>query len=270
MYFLNLILFTLRETFAKKVIISFFIISTLIIISYLFFINIDSVEGLMTFLKESDVEQARAMVLNSMIFMLDISYLMIITLCVVAVSTLIPDMLKSGNIELLLSKPISRDSLIISRFIAGLLLVFFSLLYLLGGVWFIVSLKSGYWHIQFIYSVFWLTYSFAVIYSMVILLGVLTRNSVITIILTIIYLFILAPILSAREKLIFSFVSGGVVKFIFDFLYYVFPKPIEMQIFTREIVSVSSISTYQPVITSFVFMVAALSLSVLIFRKKDF
>ncbi|MGB9696257.1 MAG: ABC transporter permease subunit [Ignavibacteria bacterium] len=270
MYFLNLILFTLRETLAKKVIISFFIISTLIIISYLFFVNIDSVEGLMTFLKESDVKQARTMVLNSMIFMLDISYLMIITLCVVAVSTLIPDMLKSGNIELLLSKPISRDTLIFSKFVAGLVLVFFSLLYLLGGVWLIVSLKSGYWHIQFLYSVFWLTYSFAVIYSLVILLGVLTRNSVITIILTIVYLFILSPILSAREKLIFSFVSGNVVKFIFNFLYYVFPKPVDLQLFTREIVSVSPISTYQPVITSFIFMVAALSLSVLIFRKRDF
>lgn len=270
MYFLNLILFTLKEAFAKKVIILFFIISTFIIVSYLFFINVDSVEGLMTFLKESDVEQARSLVLNSMVFMLDVSYLMIITLCIVAVSTLIPDMLKPGNIELLLSKPISRDTLIFSKFVAGVILVFFSLLYLLGGVWLIVSLKSGYWHIQFLYSIFWLTYSFAVIYSLVILLGIVTRNSVITILLTIVYLFILAPILSAREKLIFSFVPNDIIRFIFNFLYYVLPKPIDLQLFTREIVSVSAISTYQPIVTSFVFMIAALSLSVLIFRRKDF
>ena len=270
MIFLTIILSTLREAFAKKIFLGFFIISTIIILVFLFAVNVDSVEGMVNMMETGGQDAIKEVVVGFEVLMLNLSYLLIVTFCLVSVSSFIPNMLEKGNIDLLLSKPISRANIILGKFLGGVVLVFFSLVYMIGFVWLILSSKSGYWHFPFLYSILWLTFSFAVIYSVVIFLGLTTQSTVLTIIITIFLVYVVTPLLAVREEVIFTFITNGAIKFIFNFLYYILPKPSDINTTAVSIVSGTAVKSYQPVITSFLFMVIALLSSILYFRKKDY
>lgn len=270
MIFLTLILGTLREAVAKKIFLGFFIISTIIILFFLLVVNVDSVEGMVDVMESTGDDAVKQLVVQSQTWMLDISYLLVITFCLISVSSFIPSMLEKGNIDLLLSKPISRAKIILGKFSGGVVLIFFSLVYLLGFLWLIFSIKSGYWHFPFLYSIFWFTLSFAVIYSLVIFLGLTTKSTILTVISTMFLVFVITPILGKREEVIFTFISNDVFKFIINFFYYVLPKPDDLFLICANTIAGDPVKSYQPLITSLLFMVAMLSVSILYFRKRDY
>ena len=270
MIFLTLIFNTFREAIAKKIFVGFFILSTIIILIFLFAVNIDSIEGMVNLMETSGQEAVKQFVIGTQIFMLNISYLLIISFCLISVSSFIPSMLEKGNIDILLSKPISRSKIILGKFTGGVVLIFLSLVYLLGFIWIILSAKSGFWHVPFLYSIFWLTLSFAVIYSVVVFIGLTTQSSVLTIIITLFLVFVITPVLGMREQTIFTFVKSDAIRFIINFFYYILPKPSDINTITANIVSGSPVDSYQPVYTSLLFMFTMLSLSIWYFKKKDY
>jgi len=270
MIFLTLMFSTFREAIAKKIFLGFFAISTLIILIFLFLINVDSVEGMVDMMGSSGTEGIKQLVIGFEVAMINISYLLIITFCFVSVASFIPSMLEKGNIDLLLSKPVSRTKIILAKFSGGVLLIFLSLIYLIGFVWLILSLKSGYWNITFLYSIFWLTLSFAIIYSIIILTGLISQSTVLSIIVSLFIVFIVCPILAVREEVIFSIVSNSTAQFILNFFYYILPKPSDINKITTNIITGEAVNSYMPVYTSVLFMLAMLSLSILYFKKKDY
>lgn len=270
MIFLTLIFNTFREAIAKKIFIGFFIISTIIIVIFFIVVNMTSIEGTLNLVEIGGQDAVRQFVIGAQIFMLNISYLLIITFCLISVSSFIPTMLEKGNIDILLSKPVSRSKIILGKFTGGVLLIFISLVYLLGAIWIIISIKSGFWHVPFLYTIFWLTLSFAIIYSVVIILGLTTQSSVLTIIITLFLVFVILPVLGARESAIFAFVNNDTIRFIVNFFYYILPKPSDINIITANIVNGNPVESYQPVYTSLLFMLTMISLSILYFKKKDY
>lgn len=261
---------TFREAIAKKIFLGFFAISTLIILIFLFLINVDSIEGMVTMMESSGEEGVKQLVIGFQVAMINISYLLIITFCFISVSSFIPSMLEKGNIDVLLSKPVSRPKIILAKFLGGVLLIFCSLCYLIGFVWLILSSKSGFWHLPFLYSILWLTLSFAVIYSIIILIGLISQSSILSIIISLFLVFIVCPILYFREETIFSLVSNGAAQFIVNFFYYVLPKPTDINQISTDIITGTPVKSYMPVFSSVLFMLAALSVSILYFRKKDY
>jgi ABC-type transport system involved in multi-copper enzyme maturation permease subunit len=246
------------------------VISTIIILVFLFVVNVDSVEGMVDVMESTGEDAVKQLVIGFQIVMLNISYLLIITFCLISVSSFIPSMIEKGNIDLLLSKPISRANIILGKFSGGVILIFLSLVYLIGFVWLILSAKSGYWHIPFLYSIFWLTLSFAVVYSVVILLGLTTKSSILTIIITLFLVFVITPFLAVREETVFTLINNEVFKFIINFFYYVLPKPSDINTICANIILGEPIKSYQPLITSLLFMVTMLFVSILYFRKRDY
>jgi hypothetical protein len=55
-----------------------------------------------------------------------------------------------------------------------------------------------------------------------------------------------------------------------DVLYYIIPKTSELGKLTTEIALGYGIDEYQPIITTFLFMVLVLYISIIIFSKKDY
>ncbi|MBS1518666.1 MAG: ABC transporter permease subunit [Bacteroidetes bacterium] len=270
MIFLTLVLSTFREAVAKKIFLGFFAISTLIILIFLFLINVDSVEGMVDMMGASGEEGIRNLVIGFEVGMINISYLLIITFCLISVASFIPSMLEKGNIDLLLSKPISRTNIILAKFTGGVLLVFMSLVYLIGFVWIILSSKSGFWHFPFLLTIFWLTLSFAIIYSLIILIGVISQSTILSILVSFFLVFIVCPVLYVREETIFTLVDNNIVQFIINFFYYILPKPTDINKITTEIITGEQVKTYMPVFSSVLFMLAVLSASVFYFKKKDY
>ena len=93
-------------------------------------------------------------------------------------------MLERGRIDLLLSKPLGRLTFL-SGHVAGVLLVVFILaVYLMGMVWLVISLKAGIWNFRFLISIALVVTMFSVMYSVVLLLGITTRSTALSLIVT--------------------------------------------------------------------------------------
>lgn len=270
MRFLTLMFSVFREAVAKKIFLGFFAIATLIILFFLFLVNVDSVEGMVNLMESSGEDGVKQLVIGFQVGMIKISYFLVITFCFIAVSSFIPSMLEKGNIDILLSKPVSRTGIILAKFLGGVLLIFLSLTYLIGGVWLILSLKSGFWHWPFLYSIPWLTLSFAVIYALIILIGVTTQSTILSIIISMFLVFVVCPVLFVRETVVFSLITNSAAQFVINFFYYILPKLNDINQITEDIITGSEVRSYMPALTSLLFMLAALSLSIFYFRKRDY
>jgi ABC-type transport system involved in multi-copper enzyme maturation permease subunit len=259
-----IILNTFREAIAKKIFIGYYIIYTIIILVFLFAVNLETVEGVISL---TDVQQS---VISLEAIMTSVSYLLVLIFCIISSASFIPSMVDKGTIDLLISKPLSRFKILMSKYLGAVIFVGVSLVYFIGAIWLILSLKSGFWNFSFLFTILSLTFAFAVMYSIVVFIGLTTQSSVIAILVNLFLLFVICPILGNRETVIFTFVTNEAVRFIFNFFYYIFPKPGEINDITIKLITREPVNSWQPVITSFLFCAALMSYSVYYFSKKDY
>lgn len=259
-----IILNTFREAIAKKIFIGYYIIYTIIILVFLFAVNLDTVEGVISL---TDIQQS---VVSLEAVMTSVSYLLVLIFCIISSASFIPSMVDKGTIDLLISKPLSRFSILMAKYLGAVIFVGVSLIYFIGAIWLILSLKSGFWNFSFLFTILSLTFAFAVMYSIVVYIGLTTQGSVIAILVNLFLLFVICPILGNREAVIFPLVTNEAVRFIFTFFYYILPKPGEINDITIKLITREAVDSWQPVITSFLFCAALMSYSVYYFSKKDY
>lgn len=99
----------------------------------------------------------------------------------VVTASFIPDMLQKGRIDILLSKPIRRPTLLVYKYLGGLLYVFLNAAFLVVGCWLALAVRSRHWDPSFLWTVPILTAAFAILYSFSSWLGVLTRSPIVCI-----------------------------------------------------------------------------------------
>lgn len=107
-----------------------------------------------------------------------------IMLSVFATAGLVPSLLERGLIDLLLSKPVSRPMLFLSRFLGAVLVAAVNLIYLVGGLGLILGIKTGVWNPGFLLSGLAMALYFACLLGFVALFGVLFRSSAVSIMMT--------------------------------------------------------------------------------------
>ncbi len=97
----------------------------------------------------------------------------------------IPNMLRKGTVDLLVSKPVHRWSLLLSKYIGGLTFMFLTTAVIVVGIWFVLGIRSGLWGTGFLLSAFVLTFQFAIFYAFSTLIAVQTRSPIVCILGTI-------------------------------------------------------------------------------------
>jgi ABC-type transport system involved in multi-copper enzyme maturation permease subunit len=110
----------------------------------------------------------------------------IVLLGIVVTAFYIPNMLRKGTVDLLLSKPVTRPGLLVFKYLGGLTFLFLNTVFTIGGVWLVLGLRTGVWTWSFPVTVLILTFFFAVLYAISTLFGVLTRSTVVCILLTLV------------------------------------------------------------------------------------
>jgi len=127
----------------------------------------------------------------------------VITILVTIILTafFIPNLMRKGSLDLILSKPVGRGELLVYKYIGGLTFMFLVSCIAVGGVWLVMSARSGFWSPVFLLSIPMLTFSFAILYAFSALLGVLTRNAIVAILLTILFMFILWAVGTGKSVL---------------------------------------------------------------------
>ncbi|MBZ0177723.1 MAG: ABC transporter permease subunit [Melioribacteraceae bacterium] len=263
---------TLRETFSRKIFIAFFAISTLSLITMGIILASVDVESFMSFFGQK--AQNNEIILSEILSGLK---LMIVSplfgfglfLSIFSVSSLIPNMLEKGNIDLLLSKPVARYQIIIGKFLGGTLVVFINIAYLVIGMWILFGIKFGIWETAFLYSIPMITFTFAVLYSLIIIVGILTKSSILAMMLSYIIFIIISPILAFRENF-YPLIDSKATEIIIDVLYYIVPKTSELGTQMSDLSISGGIDDFQPILTSLAFMILILYFSIIIFNIKDY
>jgi ABC-type transport system involved in multi-copper enzyme maturation permease subunit len=110
-----------------------------------------------------------------------------IIFAIAATAFFLPNMIEKGAADTVFSKPVSRLSLMLSRYVAGLIFVGVLAVLLVGGIHFGLLLNSGYSDPGFLWSALTLIYVFAILHAFSILVGVFTRSTVAAILLSLIF-----------------------------------------------------------------------------------
>jgi hypothetical protein len=99
-------------------------------------------------------------------------------LCVSATAFFVPRMLEKGSADVLFSKPLSRATLLLARYLSGLLFVGILACALVLGMYLGFLLVSGYGDAGVLWGALTLVYLFAIVHGVSILAGVMTRSTV--------------------------------------------------------------------------------------------
>jgi ABC-type transport system involved in multi-copper enzyme maturation permease subunit len=105
-------------------------------------------------------------------------------LSVIITAFFIPNMLRKGTLDLLLSKPISRPTLFVYKYIGGLTFIFLNAAVAIGGVWLALGIRSGVWAPGFLLCIPVVTFFFAILYAGSALFGLLTRSPTSAVLMT--------------------------------------------------------------------------------------
>jgi ABC-type transport system involved in multi-copper enzyme maturation permease subunit len=107
--------------------------------------------------------------------------------CIAATAFFVPRMLEKGAADVLFSKPLGRLTLLLARFVSGIIFVGILATILVVGIHVGLLVRSGYSDPGFLLSIFNLVYLFAIVHSFSVCVATLTRSSVAAILMTMVF-----------------------------------------------------------------------------------
>ncbi|HEX6640834.1 MAG TPA: ABC transporter permease subunit, partial [Thermoanaerobaculia bacterium] len=182
---------------------------------------------------------------------------------------------EKGTIDLYLARPVSRVRLLLSRYVAGLILAGSNVIYLMGSIWAIVAWKTGVANSRFLIAGAIIFLVIAVLLAFAFLIGVFTSSTAVSIMAT--YgIFFFGLMLAAHDKFAAA-VSKQWQANTIETLYWVFPKTAELltavvAFVGGEVVPAQMMKTLAPApfLTTAAFGVGCLTLASFLFTRKEF
>ena len=208
----GLLLLTLRELRARKVVVGLFVVATVVWVALALALQLDVVDGTLAgarlfgqdanvgegydpdgVLRDAEGEAVldasgeprtlegdvpfgssllESVVFGAQAFVAGAAYWIGILLALFATGGLVASLTERGHADVVLTKPLSRHAVLAGR-LGGVGAVMLALIaYLFGAVWLVMSLKSGLWNPRFLLAIPVVFGMFAVMYGVVTLAGV--------------------------------------------------------------------------------------------------
>lgn len=282
----GMILLTFRELWAKKVVLGLFIVSTLVLLMVAFALNLDVVEGSLAGIRlfgqdatpdemqtpEGEQALEEMLSLERLVFGIEsvvaaATYWIGILLALFATGPLFASMLERGHIDLLLAKPLSRFQLLAGHVIGVWLAMLVLASYLLGGLWLIMSLKTGIWNPSFLISIGLVVGMFAVMYAAIVFTGVGTESTALSLIVTYGLIFV-SLFLAGSETLADQL--NATWRPVFWGFYHVLPNFTEVSGTVSTLAKADPVSSWYPVVSSLLFGTVVYGAAAFWFSRKDF
>jgi ABC-type transport system involved in multi-copper enzyme maturation permease subunit len=191
------------------------------------------------------------------------------------IAGLIPSMLEKGKIDLFLSKPLTRGELLMARSIGAVSGIAINLIYFFLGIWLIFGSRIGIWHWGFLSSVIYVIIAFFCYYSVVAIVGLITRSTGFSILLAFLFS-IISWGLEKREQGLYVIWDNSIYHRLLDGLYYLTPQLSAMLENSTRIVGEMPLmqQSVEFTIIPFVYSLLATSLlyflAVLYFSRQDY
>ena len=282
---IGVLLLTLRELLAKKIILGLFGVATLVWVVLALALQLDVIEGTLAGVRffggelgEGDIgnqdeelpfgsSMLETFVFGAEMFAAGAAYWVGILLALFATGGLIASMLQRGQVDLLLTKPISRAKILTGRLMGVSVVMLALLIYLLGAVWLVMSIKTGVWNPRFLLAIGVVFIMFMVLYSLISLTSVWTGSTPLSMILTFGLLF--ATLILAIEPLREQITQPG--RGIVVVLYNLLPKFVDVGAYiVPQLVVGEPVASWSPLVSSLAFGIIAYAGAFWLFRRKDF
>ncbi|MEO8033502.1 MAG: ABC transporter permease subunit, partial [Acidobacteriota bacterium] len=232
----------MREAAARWTLLAYFFLSTIFILIFASAVNLDVVNGSLAGAKlfGKDVHMGGTISIDKLVLGFDsvfavILYAFCTFLAIFATAHLVPRMQEKGTIDLYLSRPVSRTYLLLSRYVAGLVLAASNVIYLLGSIWLIVSWKTHVFHARFLIAGGIMLFVIATLLAFAFLIGVITSSTAVSIMTT--YGLALLAIVLAAHKQAAALVSKDWQAWLINALYWIVPKIFDLGKAVYEFVS---------------------------------
>lgn len=271
-----------REAAARWTLVAYFVLSSLFIIIFAAAINLDVVDGALAGVKlfgqSFEMDQGQVdldqLVLGFESGFAAFLYVVGVFLAIFATAHLVPRMQEKGTIDLYLSRPVGRVTLLLSRYAAGMILAAANIVYLIGVIWLLVIWKTGVVHPQFLLSGVIILFAIAVLLALAFLIGVVTSSTAVSIMATF-AIFFFSAFLVGHDR-IAAAISSEWRAAIVHALYWILPKTSELGQAIVGIVSGGKMGpgietlSFTPFLTTAAFGGVCLALAAWLFKRKEF
>jgi ABC-type transport system involved in multi-copper enzyme maturation permease subunit len=271
----------MREAAARWTLVAYFFLSTIFIIIFASAINLDIVDGALAGAKlfGKSVEMNSSISIEKLVMGFEsgfsgVLYVLCTFLAIFATAHLVPRMQEKGTIDLYLSRPVSRVKLILSRYVAGLILAGSNVLYLIGSIWLIVAWKTHVFHPRFFLAGVVILFLIATLLAFAFLIGVVTSSTAVSIMAT--YGVFFFGVMLAGHARIEAALSKEWQAFAIKMLYWIMPKTAELATavvayvaggeFHNEMLTI----TPAPFVSTAIFGLVCLVLASWLFQRKEF
>ncbi len=192
----------------------------------------------------------------------------VMLLMVFGTAWLLPSYLGKGRVELALSKPIDRFSLLSMKFLSVYLIKLSILTVMSVPIWLILNLRLGTFVWSFFYSLFFSYVIFLCVFAIVFFFGVLSRSGALSV-MGYFVISVVGSILAGRE-VVYGFLGDTVWKTILDTIYYILPKLGEMSENYTSLIAGDGLINGFAIWTSLVFTAVIYLLTLFIFNRRDY
>lgn len=111
-------------------------------------------------------------------------------LALVSTAGIIPDLVSGGSIETMVSKPISRARLFLTKYVFGLLFATLQVLVFTAGMFLVIWIRGGAFEPGLFMAVPIVVLFYSFLFSVCVLLGVLTRSTIASLLMTMLFWFV--------------------------------------------------------------------------------
>src|SRR5205085_11447711 len=166
-------------------------------------------------------------------------------------------------------KPVTRTALLLWRYVGNVAVVALNHLYLILSIWVIIGLKTNIWQLRFLLAIPISLFIFAVLLSVVVLIGVISESSALSVMVAV-ALMLISTILAQRQFVIRA-LSSEWSRELWMAFYWIVPKVYDLAGAMRQIILFDrDADLLMPVWTSALFGAVVLSSAVYLFRRRDF
>jgi ABC-type transport system involved in multi-copper enzyme maturation permease subunit len=273
----------MREAAARWTLLAYFTLSTVFLIIFAAAINLDIVNGSLAGVElfgKDMMHGGGEMPIDKLVLGFESGfsgflYVLCTFLAIFATAHLVPRMQEKGTVDLYLSRPVSRVKLLLSRYVAGLILAGTNVFYLITSIWLIVMWKTHVFHPRFFLGGLLIMFVIAVLLAFAFLIGVVTSSTAVSIMGS--YgLFFFGIMLAGHDRFAAA-VSKEWQANVIQGMYWVVPKTLEMAKAVVAFVSgasapdqIQSALAPAPFLSTAAFGIGCLVLASWLFQRKEF
>lgn len=111
-------------------------------------------------------------------------------IAVLVTASMIPQAFEAGSVDLLLSKPVWRSGVFLAKFLGGCAFIAINAAYFIVGLWLILGWRLGLWNERLLWVIPLYVFLFAIYYSVSSLAGLVWRNAIVSVVVTIVFWFV--------------------------------------------------------------------------------